>query len=239
MDISKTDNILYNIINFEEPQQIFIYFIYLIIFLFVFTNIDFSITLFIGIIFFSILIYYFYTNRNKNYIDSEQKLNAKYETFKTDNNISIKEYPDIVDFIFYLSTFKKYNINTFNDIVNLLENFVFLYNSINIDKTLANSLFKSMKIIKFYIIDKIETFNFTTTNNILTEQTTKNRKRVEELLDGYLDKVLLIYKKNLYYNGYNNQTIIIDSGNVIEYNLLETNHEIGKVNYYNLYNEFL
>ena len=36
-----------------------------------------------------------------------------------------------------------------------------------------------------------------------------------------------------------NQTIIIDSGNVIEYNLLETNHEIGKVNYYNLYNEFL
>jgi hypothetical protein len=96
-----------------------------------------------------------------------------------------------------------------------------------------------MKIIKFYIIDKIETFNFTTTNNILTEQTTKNRKRVEELLDGYLDKVLLIYKKNLYYNGYNNQTIIIDSGNVIEYNLLETNQEIGKVKFYNLYNEFL
>lgn len=239
MDISKTNNILYNIINYEEPKQIFIYFIYLIIFLFVFTNIDFSITLFIGIIFFSILIYYLYTNRNKNYIDAEQKLNEKYETFKNDNNITIKEYPDIVDFIFYLSTFKMYNVDTFNDIVTLFENFIFLYNSINTDKTLANSLFKSMKIIKFYIINKIETFNFTTNNNILTEQTTKNRKRAEELLNSYLDKVLLIYKKNLYYNGYNNQSIIIDNNNIIEYNLLETNHEIGKVNFYRLFNEFL
>ena len=148
MDISKTDNILYNIINFEEPQQIFYYFIYLIIFLFVFTNIDFSITLFIGIIFFSILIYYFYTNRNKNYIDSEQKLNAKYETFNDESNSTIKDYPDIVDFIFYLSTFKKYNQDTFNDIVKLFDNFIFYYNSIKIDKSLADISFKTMKNIK-------------------------------------------------------------------------------------------
>ena len=239
MDISKTDNILYNIINFEEPQQIFYYFIYLIIFLFVFTNIDFSITLFIGIIFFSILIYYFYTNRNKNYIDSEQKLNDKYETFNDESNSTIKDYPDIVDFIFYLSTFEKYNQDTFNDIVKLFDNFIFYYNSIKIDKSLADISFKTMKNIKFNIINKIETFNFTTNNFILTQQTTKNRKRVEELLNGYLDKVLLIYKKNLYYNGYNNQSKIITSNNIIEYNFFNTEHEIIRNKFSTLFSEFL
>ena len=239
MDISKTDNILYNIINFEEPRQIFYYFIYLIIFLFIFTNIDFSITLFIGIIFFSILIYYFYTNRNKNYIDSEQKLNAKYETFNDESNVTIKDYPDIVDFIFYLSTFKKYNQDTFNDIVKLFDNFIFYYNSIKIDKSLADVSFKTMKNIKFNIVNKIETFNFTTNNFILTQQTTKNIKRVEELLNGYLDKVLLIYKKNLYYNGYNNQSKIITSNNIIEYNFFNTEHEIIRNKSNNLFSEFL
>lgn len=239
MDISKTDNILYNIINYEEPQQIFYYFIYLIIFLFVFTNIDFSITLFIGIIFFSILIFYFYTSRNKNYINSEQKLNAKYGTFYDDSNATIKEYPDIIDYIFYLSTFKKYNQNTFNDIVKLFDNFIFYYNSIKIDKSLADVSFKTMKNIKFNIINKIETFNFTTNNFILTQQTTKNRKRVEELLNGYLDKVLLIYKKNLYYNGYNNQSKIITSNNIIEYNFFNTEHETIRNKFSTLFSEFL
>ena len=132
MDISKTDNILYNIINFEEPQQIFYYFIFFIIFLVVFTNIDFSITLFIGIIFFSILIYYFYTDRKINNIDATKKINTKFETFSDDENNIIKEYPDIIDFIFYFSTFKEYNIDTFNDIVNLFDNFVFLYSFVKV-----------------------------------------------------------------------------------------------------------
>jgi hypothetical protein len=239
MDISKTNNILYNIINFEDPQQIFYYFIWLIIFLFVFTNIDFSITLFIGIIFFSILIYYFYTDRNKNYVDAEQKLNTKYETFSNDTNTIIKEYPDIVDYIFYLSTFKKYNPDTFDDIVKLFDNFIFLYNSINIDKSLADSLFKIMNNIKFNIINKIETFNFTTNNIVLSRQISKNKKSVEELLNRYLDIVLLIHKKNIYYNGYNNKSKIITTNNIIEYNFFDTNHEIGRKKNFNLFSEIL
>jgi hypothetical protein len=228
MDISKTDNILYNIINFEEPQQIFYYFIFFIIFLVVFTNIDFSITLFIGIIFFSILIYYFYTDRKINNIDATKKINTKFETFSDDENNIIKEYPDIIDFIFYLSTFKEYNIDTFNDIVNLFDNFVFLYNSILIDKTLSSSLFKSITLIKYSIINKIDSFNLNTDNFVLSKQIQKNRLRAEELLNKYLDNVLLIHKKNLYYNGYNNNSQIITSNNIIEYNLFETDKEFNR-----------
>jgi hypothetical protein len=228
MDISKTDNILYNIINFEEPQQIFFYFILLILFLFIFTNIDFSITLFIGIIFYSILIYYFYTNRNINNVDSAKKIKTKYETFSDTEDSVIKEYPDIIDFIFYLSTFKEYNIDTFNEIINLFDNFIFLYNSILIDKSLSSTLFKSITLIKYSIINKIESFNLNTDNIILTEQIKKNRIKAEELLNKYLDNVLLIHKKNLYYNGYNNNTKIITSSNIIECNLFDTDKEFNR-----------
>jgi hypothetical protein len=239
MDISKTDNILYNIINFEEPQQIFYYFIFFIIFLVVFTNIDFSITLFIGIIFFSILIYYFYTDRKINNIDATKKINTKFETFSDDENNIIKEYPDIIDFIFYFSTFKEYNIDTFNDIVNLFDNFVFLYNSILIDKSLSSSLFKSITLIKYSIINKIESFNLNTDNFVLSKQIQKNRLRAEELLNKYLDNVLLIHKKNLYYNGYNNNTQIITSNNIIEYNLFETDKEFNRNRIINDFSEFI
>lgn len=239
MDISKTDNILYNIINFEEPQQIFYYFIFFIIFLVVFTNIDFSITLFIGIIFFSILIYYFYTDRKINNIDATKKINTKFETFSDDENNIIKEYPDIIDFIFYFSTFKEYNIDTFNDIVNLFDNFVFLYNSILIDKSLSSSLFKSITLIKYSIINKIESFNLNTDNFILSKQIQKNRLRAEELLNKYLDNILLIHKKNLYYNGYNNKSQIITSNNIIEYNLFETDKEFNRNRTINDFSEFI
>jgi len=221
---------LYNIINFEEPQQIFIYFVLLVIFLFIFSNIDFNISLFIGLIFFSILLYYLYTKRNKNFIDFEKKLDTKYETFKNNNiletsNKNLRNYPDIVDFIFYLSTFKNYNPNVFQDIINLFNRFIELYDSVIIDKSLASTPFKNMTNIKVQIINNIESFLFTTNNLVFTKQINKFKIKGEKLLNKYLDKILLINKKYNYYNGYNINTNIITKNNILEYNFSNTNYD--------------
>lgn len=221
---------LYNIINFEESQQIFIYFVLLVIFLLIFSNIDFSITVFIGLIFFSILLYYLHTSRNKNFIDFENKLDTKFESFINNNlsetsNKNLRNYPDIVDFIFYLSILKDYNPNVFHDIINLFNKFIELYDSVNIDKSLANTLFKNMNTIKVRIINNIESFLFTTNNIVLTKQINKFKVKGEKLLNKYLDKILLINKKYNYYNGYNINTNIATNNNILEYNFSNTNYD--------------
>jgi hypothetical protein len=235
---------LYNIINFEEPQQIFIYFVILVIFLFIFSNIDFSISLFIGLIFFTILLFYLHTQRNKNYIDFEKKLDTKFETFKETNisettNKNLRNYPDVVDFIFYLSTFKNYNPNVFQDIINLFNRFIELYDSVIIDKSLASTLFKNMTSIKVKIINNIESFLFTTNNKVFTRQITKSRIRGEKLLNKYLDRILLINKKYNYYNGYNINTNIITNNNILEYNFSNTNYDNIRGKTMDIYTDFI
>ena len=238
---SESNFFLYNIINFEEPQQIFIYFVILVIFLFIFSNIDFSISLFIGLIFFSILLYYLYTHRNKNFIDFEKKLDTKFETFKETNftKNNLKNYPDIIDFIFYLSTFKNFNPNVFQDIINLFNRFIDLYDSVIIDKSLASTLFKNMTSIKVQIINNIESFLFTTNNKAYTKQITKSRIIGEKLLNKYLDKILLINKKYNYYNGYNINTNIITNNNILEYNFSNTNYDNIRGKTMDIYTNFL
>jgi hypothetical protein len=238
---SESNFFLYNIINFEEPQQIFIYFVILVIFLFIFSNIDFSISLFIGLIFFSILLFYFYTHRNKNFIDFEKKLDTKFETFKETNitKNNLKNYPDIIDFIFYLSTFKNFNPNVFQDIINLFNRFIDLYDSVIIDKSLASTLFKNMTSIKVQIINNIESFLFTTNNKAYTKQITKSRIIGEKLLNKYLDKILLINKKYNYYNGYNINTNIITNNNILEYNFSNTNYDNIRGKTMDIYTNFL
>ena len=235
---------LYNIINFEEPQQIFIYFVLLVIFLFIFSNIDFSITIFIGLIFFAILLFYLHTSRNKNFIDFEKKLDTKFESFKNNDiletsNKNLINYPDIVDFIFYLSTLKNYNTNVFQDIINLFNRFIELYDSVNIDKSLASTLFKNMTSIKVKIINNIESFLFTTNNLVFNKQINKFKIKGEKLLNKYLDKILLINKKYNYYNGYNINTNIITNNNILEYNFSNTNYDNLRGKSMLLYTDFI
>lgn len=247
--MTETDNkdskfFLYNIINFEEPKQIFIYFIILVIFLFIFSNINFSISLFIGLIFFTILLFYLNTDRNKNFIDFEKKLDKKFETFKEKNitetsNNNLKNYPDIVDFIFYLSTFKNYNPNVFQDIINLFNRFIELYDSVNIDKSLASTLFKNMTTIKVKIINNIESFIFTTNNVVFTKQINKFKVKGEKLLNKYLEKILLINKKYNYYNGYNINTNIATNNNILEYNFSNTNYDNIRGKSMAIYTDFI
>lgn len=60
----------------------------------IFTNINFSVTLFIGLIFYAILIYYLWYNRNINIVSDKEKFDSKVEIVQPINN----DNPKIVDF---------------------------------------------------------------------------------------------------------------------------------------------
>lgn len=217
--MSSTANILYNILNYEEPNIICNYFIILVIFIFIFSNINFSITLFIGLIFFSIFIYFLHTDRTVNNINETEKINEKFKLINPTSNILYK-YPDIVDIIFYIEDMRKFNIPEFNDILQLFEEFIKLYEASLVDYSFIDNSYSNLLNIKIKILYKLNSLLFSTFDNNFTTKIISTKNNTENVLNKYLNEIVLIHNKKLYYNGYNYNTKILDTSNILPYNYL-------------------
>jgi hypothetical protein len=225
-DIKESNNVLYNIINYQEPQTIFWYGFILIIFIFVSSKIEFNYSILIGLIFYSILIYYLYTDKKINYIDSFEKLSTKYDMINTNNNI-LKQYPVIIDLLFYMREFKSYSIEIYNRIVIQFENFIILYESCLKDMELISKNYLSMETIKYQILYIIDSYNYNTNNYNYSDKIYKIKKRVEQILNVFLKEIYIMQDKKIYYNGLTNNSNIIDKNAILS------------VNYFDSYNEYI
>ena len=217
--MSSTTNILYNILNYEEPNIICNYFIILVIFIFIFSNINFSITLFIGLIFFSIFIYFLHTDRTINNINATEKINEKFKLINPTSNILYK-YSDIVDIIYYIKDMQKFNIPEFNDILQLFEEFIKLYEASLVDYNFIDNSYANLLNIKIKILYKLNSLLFSTFDNNFNDKIVSTKNNTEKLLNKYLNEIILIHNKKLYYNGYNSNTKILDTSNILPYNYL-------------------
>lgn len=238
-NFNETDNVIYNIINYQEPQTLFLYGVLLVIFIFISAKIDFNYSILIGLMFYSILIYYLYTNKKVNYIDNFDKLNTKYENLNTSNNI-LKKYPNIIDFLYYMSEFKSVSPSIYFNIRTLFENFILLYESCLQDINLINDNFLSLTIIKNEILYKINSFTFNLLSNAETVKLYDMRKTVENILNNFMKELLLIQKKDIYYNGYNTKTKIINIDDILPANYFDIdNNYVRNTKQYDACNLFL
>jgi len=218
----ETDNIIYNIINSQEPKQIFMYGLIIVIITFISTKIIFNTNILIGLVFCSLIIYYFYTNRKYNILTDEQKFKDKYNSINTNNNI-LNKYPKIVDFLFYMENFKYKDINNYNNIINSFENFCKIYEYCIIDYNLIFTNYQKLVDQKDIILNEINNFIFIDKNydNILIKQANSAEKIINDLLNN----LIILFKKKIYYEGYDNSILNIDYSNVLPYNILyKTNY---------------
>ena len=245
---------VYDIITNTTPQVIFYYCCILIIIILIFTSITVPITLFIGLIGYSILIYYLWYSRNVNVVDSKEKFNSKLESIQTTNGNTgttngnmgttsnklesvqtvnsklesiqlISGKEDIVDFLYYMCDLKGLNFSLYDEIIVSFSNIIFLYNSIKTDKSLVFDYYNIINTIKLKILAKIESYNLIT-NSITYNEKIKNLKNMaENIINKMLTELYEISKKNIYYNNYNNSTKIITKNKVLEYNILDFNNE--------------
>jgi hypothetical protein len=242
---------VYDIINNTTPQVIFYYCcILIIIILLLNTGINISLTIFIGLIGYSILIYYLWYSRNMNVVNNKDKFNTKLETTQTINGnqkyingnpdpayingstnpasetmqlISGKE--DIVDFLYYMRDLKGLNFSLYDEINVSFTNIVFLYNSIKIDKNLVFDYYNTINTLKLKILDKIESYNLITTSNTYNDKIKNLRLMAENIINRMLTELYEIGKKHIYYNNYKNSTKIITKNKVLEYNIFDSNNE--------------
>jgi len=231
----ETDNLLYNVINSQDPQQIFMYGMIIIIVTFISTKIIYNSNVLIGLIFCSLIIYYLYTYRKYNIITDKEKFNEKFNNLYTSNNILVK-YPKIVDFLFYLENFKYSNIASYNDIINSFENFCIIYEYCIINNNTIFTNYQKLVDLKITILNQINNFNFIYRDieyeNILLKQKISAEKIINELLNN----LVILYKKKIYYDGYNNNTINIDYSNILAYNILDEPNYNKHTEQYNISN---
>jgi hypothetical protein len=66
------------------------------------------------------------------------------------------------------------------------------------------------------------------------------RKTVESMLNDFLNKLVIIQKKDLYYNGFNINTKIINTDNILPANYFDTHNQyVRNTKQYDVLNLFL
>lgn len=231
----ESNNIIYNVINSQDPKQIFLYGVIIIIIIFISTKIIYSGNILIGLIFASLIIYYLYTYRKQNILTDKQKFNEKFNNLFTNDNI-LNKYPKIVDFLFYLENFKYKDIENYNKIIDSFENFCQIYEYCLIDYNLIFQNFQKLIDLKDLIINQINSFIFiygnTDYENILIRQQNSAKKIINELLNN----LVILFKKKIYYDGYNNNITNIDYSNILPYNVFYQNNNKEAIDQYNVSN---
>ena len=229
--INETNNLLYNILNFNEPQNIFTYGIVIVIGIFISSNISLNYNILIGLIFCSLVIYYQYTWFKYNVLTREQIHKEKFDQIHSRNQI-LNKYTDIIDFLYYFENFKSNNIQQYENLINSFENFIKIYEYCLIDNTLIFKFFTHLNSIKVYILLIINSFIFTKLQMDFEDIVILQKTEAEKLLNKYLNTLMILYDKSIYYDGWTNKTSIINKTNIIPYNILfETDYEYGKSQY--------
>lgn len=226
-NIVETDNIIYNIINYDEPEIIFLYGIIIVVFIFISINITFNYNILVGLLFCSVIIYYIYTYNKYNLLTRTKINKDKFDSLYSKNQI-LQKYPDIVDFLFYIENFKSNNIQQYEKLIEEFENFVRIYEYCIIDNDLIFKFYSTLISKKIFILSIINSFLFTQPQTEYEKILIKQKIEAEKLLDKYINFLVVLYKKKIYYDGYNSNRNNITSTNVLPYNILfETDYKYG------------
>jgi hypothetical protein len=228
----ETENVLYNIINSQDPQQIFLYGIIIVIITFISTKIIYNSNILIGLIFCSLIIYYLYVYRKNNILSDTEIFKDKFNMLYTKNQILIK-YPKIIDFLFYMENFKYINISEFNNLISFFENFCKLYEYCLINYNLIFQNYQTLVNQKINILNQINNFIFITYKVEYENILIKQKIAAEEILNNLLNNLVILYKKKIYYDGYNNNINDIDYSNILPHTIL---NDVNYREHYDQYN---
>lgn len=141
------------------------------------------------------IVYYYYTLNPDIILE-----NDKYEKIKPKPE---NKYTDIINFLFSVQELHSYNEQVFENIVDKLDKFVSLYETILLNKDNTNTHYDLMNRTKYDILNDFHTLviSLPSDPNIIN----KHKKAVnilEDILNKYLGHILYLHKKNLYINGY-------------------------------------
>jgi|SaaInlStandDraft_7_1057024.scaffolds.fasta_scaffold02693_6 hypothetical protein len=209
-NIDKIENssFIYDIINSQSNFTLFFFSVLFVITILVFSSIEITFTLFVGLIIYVLFIKYYSTMNDTQNINEQEKFEIKKNKYNISNN-----HPKIIDFLFNIEDLKQFSFILFNELKILIINFVNTYDDCINDYTLVNDYYNTLINLKLKILITIENFNI---NGAPKDIVINNKQMIENILNKYLDNLKLLNDKNNYYNGFDLYAKEIEDNNNIK-----------------------
>ena len=215
--------LIYDIIHNNEPKILFWFIIILVCLLYLIDN------LFLVIIFYSIIIYYIHSYIHINKIKESYDIDNKYNEIQL-TNVNIKKYTNIINFLYKLKEYKKYNINRFSEIEHLIYKFMNIYEEIKNNNLDIQKKYDTLTDIQYQIIKTVYTF----TLHIYTKEYQHNIKELTNeifnILKKYIDEIYDLYRSQLIKNEISYKTRLINNSLIKPSNFLDNNNIFEKSN---------
>ena len=215
-NIDKIENssFIYDIINSQSNFTLFFFSVLFVITILVFSSIEITFTLFVGLIIYVLFIKYYSTMNDTKNINEQEKFKIKKNKYDIPDN-----HPEIIDFLFNIEDLKQFSFILFNELKILIINFVNTYDDCINNYTLVNDYYNTLVNLKLKILITIENFNI---NGAPKEIVINNKQMIENILNKYLDNLKLLNDKNNYYNGFDLYAKeITDNNNIKASNLFD------------------
>lgn len=215
-NIDKIENssFIYDIINSQSNFTLFFFSVLFVITILVFSSIEITFTLFVGLIIYVLFIKYYSTMNDTQNINEQKKFKIKKNKYDIPDN-----HPEIIDFLFNIEDLKQFSFILFNELKILIINFVNIYDDCINDYTLVNDYYNTLVNLKLKILITIENFNI---NGAPKEIVINNKQMIENILNKYLDNLKLLNDNNNNYNGFDLYAKeITDNNNIKASNLFD------------------
>jgi hypothetical protein len=194
---------LYSYIEDITSEYLFLYSVIFVALLYYFKNINISLNvLFVCVITLFIIIY---TNDKEKIISSTKKENNKIKL----NEIkprpkNINEHSEIIDFLFSIQDFHIYNPQAYEEMIDYIDIFFSIYESIKITPKNNNKFFSIIEQRKHDALNSLHSLIFTIpSDKNMTNKLNISINTLEELLNKYLNEIYHIHNEYLYNTGYN------------------------------------
>jgi len=200
-----------------SPTSIFIYFVIFCSCLVYFKNSKTTLGTLLGVLIAGVICFLLYQYEQETLLTTEKIHQTKAENIKPHPK-RIQNYQDLTDFIFSVQDFYIYNPQAFIELIESLDTFLDVYESVMIDETLAGDLYSIAEEYKLKTLNSLHSFIITLpSSKKLTNKFDNSIKIYEELLNNYLYQIYEKNKKYIEKDGYFNNTKIIDL-NISPYN---------------------
>lgn len=193
-------------------QTIFNYIIVIIICIFVFRKYDIQLNFIFGIFIAFLIISYYYQIDYKEDLKNNEIFEEKKKTLipKTED---LEKYIDIVNYLYSIQELYYDNPQTYINLIESIEKFFKYYEQVKIDKKLSDVNFGLMERNKNKSLNHLSSFIVNLkTNKDLYIKLEKSIDNLEDILLKYQNETYNYYLDNLYEEGYNVNTKLINLG---------------------------
>ena len=196
--------------NIDDKKRIFMYCVIFIIIMAIFQKITIGLNIIFGC-FIVYVIIKILDNKQETEIKENNNLEELKSSMIQPKPLLLQNYKDIQNFLFSIQDYYKYNPETYENIVDNLDNFFHLYEEVYKLNDLAGTNYKLMNNIKSDTINLLHSLIYKLPEDIAyIDKLNKSFDILNKILSKYLFDIYKMNNNNIINKGYNINTIIIN-----------------------------